>query len=298
MRAPWLVAPLFVLVSCSEKPAPRQPPPYGYGAPNGAYGQGYPPGAYPPGYPPNGGFPPGYNPQGPAPYPPYGSPGRLPYPPGPGYGPPPGPQPYGPPPGTPQPPATVAPPVPVPTAAPTATAAPSAFAGPSEEQQKCLSDAGSADDCLAALKKMVATGASPNDAANVYEKACSRKAKVLGCGSFKSTAVTEADRPTIGLLALCEFGAYESCEDVQTKSTPLKAWLTTNKENGCKKNATALCKIYKECKAKTDWGCKPVTSSPSDQVCGCVPQCKGNLKVTAGSRSWADGSKRGNFVCE
>jgi hypothetical protein len=266
-------------LSCSSKPRPQPRAPYGY--PQAGYPQpyGYPPA--PPGYPPGyGGYPPpGQPPPG------YPAPG---YPP-PGYG----PQPFAPT-ATAASTATGAP-------APTATAAPTTSTTPvvvlSETKQKCLGENGTDDDCWAALKELAAgPTASETEAVVLYEKACAKKAKLLGCGAFKSQAVTESDRPTIGLLGLCEAGRWEACEDVITKAPPLKAWLITLKENGCKKGANALCKTYKSCKAKSDWGCKP--AGAAGDVCGCVPQCSGTLSVTAGTRTWPDGSKRGVFVCE
>jgi hypothetical protein len=293
LRSAATVATFLVVstaLACSSKPRPQPRAPYGY--PQAGYPQpyGYPPA--PPGSPPGYGAPgygaPGYGAPG---YgaPGYGAPGYG----APGYGaPPPG---YG---GQPfAPTASVAPTAP----APSATAAPTTSTTPvvvlSETKQKCLGEGGTDDDCWAAVKELAAspTG-SETDAVGLYEKACAKKAKLLGCGAFKSQAVTDSDRPTIGLLALCEAGRWEACEDVNTKAPPLKAWLITLKESGCKKGASALCKSYKTCKAKSDWGCKPAGSA--GDVCGCVPQCSGTLSVTAGTRTWPDGSKRGVFVCE
>ena len=253
-----------------------------YGQPN--YGP-------PQGYPPPGGYPqPGPQPS----YPRTGGPdypGRLPYP----Y-PAPGPYPQQQSPGSFLLPSAT--PVPAPSASAAAPPPPTVVTTLSQEKQNCLGENGSDEDCTAALKQLADGNASgsENEAVLVYEKACAKKAKLLGCGAFKSQAVTAEDRPTIGLLGLCEFGRYEACEDVATKAPPLKAWLINLKESGCKKGATALCKNYKACKAKTDWGCKPAGSG--SEVCGCVPQCSGTLSVTAGTRSWPDGSKRGVFACE
>jgi hypothetical protein len=269
---------LAATAACSSKPRPQPRAPYGYPQPGYPQPYGYPPG--PPGTPGYGA--PGYGAPGYGPN--YGTPSYYP----PGYG----TQNF-----------TPTPTAGAPTGAPvpTATAAPSTSPTPvvvlSETKQKCLGENGTEDDCWSAVKELAAspTG-SENDAVGLYEKACSKKAKLLGCGAFKSQAVTDADRPTIGLLALCEAGRWEACEDVNTKAPPLKAWLINLKETGCKKGASALCKSYKSCKAKSDWGCKP--AGAAGDVCGCVPQCKGTLSVTARTRTWPDGSKRGVFVCE
>jgi hypothetical protein len=187
----------------------------------------------------------------------------------------------------------------VPAAAPAPVAV--APAGPIAEVDKCLSDAGAAADCEAALGQIAASG-QPGGALriwDVYKKGCAKKAKLLSCAVFKSTAVTEADRPAVELLMTCEAGRPEACEDVSTKSAPLQAWLTTLKTEGCKKGHSALCKSYKECKGATQFGCRPTTPPSGKDVCGCVPRsCEGTMSVLAASRTWPDGSARGVFRCE
>ncbi len=185
----------------------------------------------------------------------------------------------------------------VPPAA-SASAAPVAEAAVPEAAQ-CLSDAGTASDCKTALEKLATSATQKDKVRDVYKKACEKKAKLLGCGAFKSTAITDADKPQMDLLMVCEGGNSESCEDVKTKSAPLMAWLSTLKTDGCKKGNTALCSNYKECKKSTPWGCTQVTGGPADsQVCGCVPKCSGGAPVAKpGDRTWPDGSKRGVFSC-
>ena len=167
----------------------------------------------------------------------------------------------------------------------------------SEHKQKCLAETGTESDCVTAMKELAEGSGTEADAVVVYEKACEKKAKLLGCGAFKSKAVTAEDRPTIGMLGLCEFARYEACEDVVTSAAPLKAWLITLKDVGCRKNATALCKHYKACKARTVFECRS-SGTPSVEVCGCVPQCTGTLTWKKGTRTWPDGSQRGVFACE
>lgn len=243
----------------------------------------------------------GQAPYGQPPYgqPPYGQPyGQPPYgqPP---YGQPYGQPPYGQPPyGQPQPWAQPQPAASfvAPSAAPSA-AAPTPVTVLSENKIKCLGEGGTEEDCTAALKELAEGTGNDADAVTLYEKACEKKAKLLGCGAFKSKAVTAEDRPTISLLALCEFARWESCEDVVTSAPPLKAWLITLKDAGCRKNATALCKHYKACKAKTVFECRS-SGTPAVEVCGCVPQCAGTLTWKKGTRTWPDGSQRGVFSCE
>lgn len=183
-------------------------------------------------------------------------------------------------------------PAPAPTPTPISEAVP-------PEQAQCLSDAGTAADCKTALEKLATSTTHRDMVRDVYKKACDKKAKLLGCGAFKSTAITDADKPTMDLLMVCEGGTSEACEDVKTKSAPLMAWHSTLKTEGCKKGNTALCANFKECKKASPWACTAVTGGPADQqVCGCVPKCANGAPIAkATDRSWADGSKRGSFSC-
>jgi hypothetical protein len=171
--------------------------------------------------------------------------------------------------------------------------APTADANP--DADKCIGQGGVLADCTAALEKIGKSPTAPaSKALDVYKRACELKGKLLGCGAFKSTAVDkEKDRPTLELLAVCEAGRWESCEDVKTKAAPLQAWLSTLKTNGCKKGETALCKNYKECKAPAQWGC----IGADQKLCGCLPKCAGTVTGTPKGRTWPDGSARGNFTC-
>jgi hypothetical protein len=186
-----------------------------------------------------------------------------------------------------------------PVAAPTAAPA---VAPRRSEEDRCLSEAGTAADCEAALGAIAQASpaqgpANPGRVYDVYRKACDKKAKLLGCAVFKSTAVTAGDKPQVELLMLCEGGRSEACEDVSTKSAPLIAWLTTLKAEHCKKGEQALCKSYRACKGASEWGCRPSAASPIE-VCGCVPrQCGGPLTATPRARTWADGTARGEFRC-
>jgi hypothetical protein len=184
------------------------------------------------------------------------------------------------------------------SATPSASATPPPAAAPAEIAT-CLADAGTAADCKTALDKIGQTGAGKDKVRDVYQKACTKKAKLLGCGAFKSTAIGEGDKPAMDLLMLCEAGQSEACEDVKTKTAPLMAWLSTLKTDGCKRGAMALCASFKECKKSTPWGCQAVSGGPADaQVCGCVPKCdKGVVATKASDRPWPDGSKRGAFTC-
>ncbi len=163
------------------------------------------------------------------------------------------------------------------------------------DADKCIAATGVLADCTAALDKAGKSAAAPaSKTLDVYKRACELKGKLLGCGAFKSTAVDQdKDRPTLELLASCEIGKWEACEDVKTKSAPLQAWLSTLKTNGCKKGETALCKNYRECKAPAQWGC----IGADDKLCGCLPKCAGTVGGTATGRTWPDGSKRGKFTC-
>ena len=198
------------------------------------------------------------------------------------------------------------------TAAPIATAPPVEPMPP--EHDACLADAGTQADCRAALEKLGHTATHRDRIHDIYKRACDKKAKLLGCGAFKSTAITEADRPSMDQLMVCEAGQPEVCEDVKTRSAPLMAWLSTLKTDGCKKGDTALCANYKECKKGAQWSCVaptgavPVTpSAPGSpapapaadaQVCGCVPKCPAGQPIAiATGRTWPDNSKRGAFTC-
>ncbi|MBL9022340.1 MAG: hypothetical protein JNL21_09065 [Myxococcales bacterium] len=162
------------------------------------------------------------------------------------------------------------------------------------EADKCLAAGAVLADCTTALEKLGAAEASGDKTLAVYKKACELKGKLLGCGAFKSTAVDqEKDKPTLALLAQCESGNWEMCEDVKTKSAPLQAWLSTLKTNGCKKGQMALCKNYRECKAPTQWGC----IGADQKLCGCLPKCAGTVTGKAKKRTWPDGSTRGEFTC-
>jgi hypothetical protein len=182
-----------------------------------------------------------------------------------------------------------------PAAASGAPLGPTAIEPLPPEHEKCLGQDGTKADCKAALDRVGQSAAHADKVLAVYERGCALKLPLLGCGAFKSTAVTDADRPMIALLAQCEAGRSEPCEDVKTKSAPLQAWLTTLKRDWCKKGETALCANYKECKAPTQWGCHDAQGT---KVCGCVPRCKdGTVMASAKSRTWPDGSTRGAFVC-
>jgi hypothetical protein len=202
--------------------------------------------------------------------------------------------------------------VPVPAVPSAAPAAPASGAAkpapaPSAERARCLSDGGTADDCEAALRAAavswdVTPGAAhpKGEVYEVYRRACERKAKLQGCGVFKSRAVGEADQPTVELLMICESGRPEACEDVATRSAPLQAWLSTLKAEHCRKGHSALCKSHRECRGAAQWGCRPATQpAGAGDVCGCVPRrCEGAMTVTASPRKWPDGSARGVFTCE
>ncbi len=175
--------------------------------------------------------------------------------------------------------------------------------GLSPARDKCMSESATGLDCQEALAQL-AKGSAP--LYDVYKRGCERKAKLLGCGVFKSTAVGESDRPQVELLMKCEAGVTEGCEDVSTKSAPLQAWLSTLKTDGCKKGHSALCKNYKECRGKTEWGCRVAGATPTQggvpprEVCGCVPKsCGGPMTVTPSpsARTWPDGTPRGSFAC-
>lgn len=279
------------VLACSSDPPRRRPVgPYGgygygqpgYGAPGyqqQPYGYGQPQG-YPPGYGPPQGYPPGYGPP-PQGYPPgYGPPPQS-YPPG--YGPPP-PQPTAPPAPTAP---TAAPPQPPPVAAKPA------------EYDTCMGESGKASDCKAALVKLAETPQPPKLIFDTYKRACDVKAKLMGCGAFKSTAVTEADHPTMEALMACEMGRPEACEDVKTGSAPLQAWHSTLKKDWCKKGANALCDNYKQCKPPAKWECGPAKDATGAQVevCGCAPKCESAKSVVVTEKSWPDGSRRGRFQC-
>ena len=197
---------------------------------------------------------------------------------------------YGMPWAVPIPPAARALPAPVTTAAPVADALP-------REHDACLSEAGTANECKAALEKLAMSPTHQDRVHDIYKRACEKKAKLLGCGVFKSTAVTEADKPAMVLLMACEGGRGEACEDVKTKTAPLVAWLSTLKTDGCKKGNTALCANYRACKKSAPWGCEAI-GPEATQVCGCMPQCSSGKPVAiVTGRTWPDGSKRAVFTC-
>lgn len=272
--------PLLLSLSCTvgDPPPPRRPPPGWYATPAQ------------PGYGPYGQPQPGYGYGAPGqPQPGYGQPGY-------GYGVPAQPQP------------TAAAPVgTAPVAAGTNTATPGvvvpvAGAAP-PELERCTKDGGTAEDCKVALEKLAATPQPPMRIHDTYKRGCELKAKFLGCGVFKSTAITEEDRPTMELLMACEHGRSESCEDVKTKAAPLQAWLSTLKTTWCKKGETALCKNYKECKAPAKWKCEQVTigtvlpNAERPEVCGCAPKCEGNTTTVDTGKTWPDGTRRGKLTC-
>lgn len=285
MRTIGLALVACLALSCTEKkpPPPRNP---AWGAPPG---QGYPPAGYPP-----AGYPPGYAqgqgqgyPPGAYPYPPT----RMPYPPPQGY-----PGAYNPPPQQ-MPPPRMPPPQPPPQVQPP----PPAASNPELDALlgKCNSEAGKAADCKAALEKLSQTPQQPGKIYDTYKRACDKKTPLQGCGAFKSTAVTDADKPAMESLMACENGNWAACEDVQTKSPPLKAWHSTLKTEGCKKGEQALCKNYKECKIPAVWGCEEAAGAVAGtpKVCGCVPKCSNGMTVIAIGKSWADGTPRGKFSC-
>lgn len=197
--------------------------------------------------------------------------------------------------------------VPVPTLPPSADGGASGGAPASTvERDRCLAETGTAADCEAALRASAQAwdptpGAAKRDPAiyEVYRRACQLKSKLHGCAVFKSSAVGEADREVVELLMTCEAGRTEACEDVQTKSNPLHAWLGTLKADWCKKGQSALCKSYKQCRAGTTWGCHPATApAGGGEVCGCAPRsCETGLTATAAARKWPDGTTRGVFAC-
>ncbi len=182
------------------------------------------------------------------------------------------------------------------------------------EHDRCLGEGGTATDCKAALAKVAMSPTHQDRVYDVYRRGCEKKAKLLGCGVFKSTAITDADKPAMTLLMACEGGRGEACEDAKTKTSPLMAWLSTLKTEGCKKGNTALCENYRACKKSEPWGCNapvgavstsPVPGAPAgsppaaaEQVCGCIPKCSSGQPVaTPTGRNWPDGSKRGVFTC-
>lgn len=268
----------ILLLACNDKPPPRRPmAPYGAG-----YGQGYGPQGYgqPYGYGGPGYGQPGYG-QG------YGQPG---------YGAPPAQYP----PGYVAPGPTAAPPQATATVAPAATAPAPAAGGKPPEYEKCMGTDGKKADCVAALEKLVQSPQPPNTIRDTYKRGCELKAKLLGCGAFKSTAVTEADHPTMELLMACEVGRTEACEEVKTSSAPLQAWSKTLRKDWCKKGENALCDNYKQCKAPTQWKCETGPATPGAQgaqACGCAPKCDGTLAVGVSSKTWPDGSQRAKFTC-
>jgi hypothetical protein len=188
------------------------------------------------------------------------------------------------------------------TTAYSATAVPNPFgpapAGASSStvavDTRCADDAASVEDCRAAYQALAQAGHADRTL-EVYERLCTRKEKLQGCGAFKSKAVGAGDRPTMAQLAMCEAGAWEHCEDATTKVAALVAWRTTLKAQGCKAGANALCANYKQCKGRAQWGCMAASAG---EVCGCIPRCDTTaLAKAAGKRSWPDGTARGLFEC-
>jgi hypothetical protein len=196
--------------------------------------------------------------------------------------------------------------VPVPHMPASAAGGGAAAPASTAERDRCMAETGTAADCEAALRASAQAwnptpGAATRDPAiyEVYRRACQLKSKLQGCAVFKSSAVGEADRPVVELLMTCEAGRTEACEDVQTKSNPLHAWLGTLKADWCKKGQSALCKSYRECRAGTAWSCRPATApAGGGEVCGCAPKsCETGLTATAAARKWPDGTTRGVFTC-
>lgn len=268
----------IALLACSSKPPPRRAP-YGYG-----------PQGQPPGYAPQWSPTPGYGQPG------YGQPGHG----QPGYGQPGYGQPgYGQPgygqPGYGQPGAATPSPA---GSAPAPGAQPTFVAANPPEYDRCMAEDGKAAECKAALEKF-AQSEPPRPLRDTYKRACDRKTKLMGCGVFKSTAVTEADHPTLELLMACELGRPESCEGVKTSSAPLQAWHQTLKASWCKKGESALCANYKQCKQPAKWECESAPGMPADapKPCGCKPKCEGTMTMAVTGKTWPDGSPRAKFAC-
>jgi len=171
------------------------------------------------------------------------------------------------------------------------------------EVDVCLGSEGKKNDCKVALERSAALGSVDNlKYAMLYKRGCDLGVQLLGCGAFKSKAVTETDNETMVALMRCELGASERCEGLSTKSAPLKAWLTTLRADWCKKGENALCKSHKECKLPSHWSCES-TGAPAaagqetPKACGCVPRCQGGVAVAATGKTWPDGSQRAKFTC-
>lgn len=164
------------------------------------------------------------------------------------------------------------------------------------ELDRCHADDGKAADCRAALEKLAAAPQPPKLIFDTYKKACDKKAKLLGCGVFKSTAVTDADHPTMEALMACEAGRTDDCEGLKPSAAPLVAWHKTLKTDWCKKGANALCDDYRQCKS-SKWKCDAIGPG-GGQACGCAPACEGPLAVSLStSKTWPDGSTRATFTC-
>ncbi len=160
----------------------------------------------------------------------------------------------------------------------------------------CLTEATGGPACKIALAKIAATGTGESHTIEVYRRACDAGEKLLGCGIFQSTAITEEDDPILRRLMLCEHGWYEGCEDVKTRAAPLLAWLSTLKKIGCKRGANALCPDFHQCKAPERWTCHAQPGGP--KVCGCAAPCSGTLtSIAHTSKRWPDGSHRGQLGC-
>jgi len=174
------------------------------------------------------------------------------------------------------------------------TAATPADTATNADFEKCLAEAATTDDCKAAIESAKKTPSAPK-IYELYQRACEKKVKLLGCGAFKSTAITEDDHPTMELLMRCELGAAARCEEVKTKVAPLQAWLSTLKTTLCKQGENALCADYHQCKRPAKWTCEDTAGGA--KACGCLAPCDGTRTITATQASWPDGSARAAAVC-
>ncbi|MFO0551261.1 MAG: hypothetical protein U0271_22925 [Polyangiaceae bacterium] len=192
--------------------------------------------------------------------------------------------------------------VPSATATATISATPITTAPPPAaipEIDVCLGTNGTAADCKVALQRMAVVDQPPGKLEEVYHRACKLGAKLMGCGIFKSSALTDADKPDLERLIACEMGRPEACEDMKPKPPPLVAWHQTLKADLCKKGENALCASYKQCKSNAEWTCEAQSGAAGEQkVCGCAQRCEGGGRtVKATTKSWPDGSVRGVFTC-
>jgi hypothetical protein len=181
-----------------------------------------------------------------------------------------------------------------PVASASASAAPAAAPAANADFGKCMAESATTDDCKAAIESAKAAPGSPG-VFDLYKRACEKKVKLLGCGAFKSTAISEGDHPTMELLMRCELGAAANCEQVKTKVAPLQAWLSTLKSDLCKKGENALCPDFHQCKKPAKWEC--AEAAGGTKACGCLAPCAGTRTVTATSATWPDGSARAAAVC-